>query len=45
MHGEVGQNVLQENNDDVAMPDIALHEAITNEEIGVNTYANVFRLC
>jgi len=25
-------NVPQENNDDVAMPDIALHEAVTNEE-------------
>jgi hypothetical protein len=25
-------NDLQENNDDVAMPDVALHEAVTNEE-------------
>jgi hypothetical protein len=32
MHGEVGVNDLQENNDDVAMPDVALHEAVTNEE-------------
>ena len=31
MHGEVGVNVSQEN-DDVAMPDVALHEAVTNEE-------------
>jgi hypothetical protein len=27
-------NVPQENNDDVAMPDIALHEAIANVETG-----------
>jgi hypothetical protein len=32
MHGEVGVNDLQKNNDDVAMPDVALHEAVTNEE-------------
>ena len=32
MHGEVDVNVLQENDDDVAMPDVALHEAVTNEE-------------
>jgi hypothetical protein len=31
MHGEVGVNVSQEN-DHVAMPDVALHEAVTNEE-------------
>jgi hypothetical protein len=32
MHGEVGMNVLQKNNVVVAMTDVALHEAITNEE-------------
>jgi hypothetical protein len=35
MHGEIGVNVPQENNDDVAMPDVALHNA--DEEPGVNT--------
>jgi hypothetical protein len=34
MHGEVCVNVLQENNDDVDMLDIALHDA--DEEPGVN---------
>jgi len=44
MHGEVGENVMQENNDDVAMSDIAIHEAVTNDDdvampniTGVNT--------
>ena len=32
MHGEVVVNVPQENNNDVAIPDVALHEAVTNEE-------------
>ena len=46
MHGEVGVNVLQGNDDDVDMPDVAIHDA--NEEPGVNTEAistvnNVFR--
>ena len=35
MHGEVGVNVLQENNDDVDMPDVDIHDA--DEEPGVNT--------
>jgi hypothetical protein len=35
MHSEVGVNVPQENDDDVAMPDVALHDA--DEEPGVNT--------
>ena len=35
MHGEVGVNVLRENDDDVDMPNIAIHD--TNEELGVNT--------
>ena len=35
MHGEVGVNVLQENDDDVDMPDVAIHDA--DEEPGVNT--------
>ena len=44
MHGEVGVNVLQENNDDVDMPDVAIH----NADKGVNTEPmatvnNVFR--
>ena len=34
MHGEVGVNVLQKN-DDVDMPDVAIHDA--DEEPGVNT--------
>ena len=34
MHGEVGVNVLQENDDDVDMPDIDIHDA--DEEPGVN---------
>jgi hypothetical protein len=38
--GDVGENVLQENNDDVAMPDIALHEAVTQPVAIVN---DVFR--
>jgi hypothetical protein len=37
MHGEVGVNVPHENNGDMAIPDISLHEAITNKEPGVNT--------
>ena len=46
MHGEVGVNVLQENDDDVDMPDVAIHD--TDEEPGVNmehmaTINNVFR--
>ena len=46
MHGEVGVNVLQENDDDVDMPDVAIHDA--DEEPGVNTEPmatvnNVFR--
>ena len=36
MHREVDENVPQENNDDVAMPDVALHKTVTNEEAGVN---------
>ena len=35
MHGEVGVNVLQENDDDVDMPDGAIHDA--DKEPGVNT--------
>jgi hypothetical protein len=35
MHGEVGVDVPQENDDDVDMPDIAIHDA--DEEPGVNT--------
>ena len=30
MHGEVGVNVLQENDDDVAMPNVAIHDAERN---------------
>ena len=46
MHGEVGVNVSQENDDDVAMSDVAIHDA--NKELGVNvepmaTVNNVFR--
>ena len=46
MHGDVGVNVLQENDDDVDMPDVAIHYA--DEESGVNTEPmaivnNVFR--
>jgi hypothetical protein len=36
-HWEVGENILQETFDDVIMPDVAPHEAITNEEMSVNT--------
>jgi hypothetical protein len=48
MLGEVGVNVPQENNNDVAMPDVALHDAITDEGFGVNkepmaTVNDVFR--
>ena len=44
--GEVGVNVLQENDDDVDMPDVAIHDA--DEEPSVNTEPmaivnNVFR--
>jgi hypothetical protein len=35
MHGEVGVDVLQENDDDVDMPNVAIHDA--DEEPGVNT--------
>jgi hypothetical protein len=35
MHGEVGVNVPHENDDDVAMLDVALHNA--DEEPNVNT--------
>ena len=46
MHGEVGVNVLQENDDDVGMPDVAIHDA--DEEPSVNSEPmakvnNVFR--
>ena len=46
MHDEVGVNVPQENDDDVDMPDIAIHDA--DEEPGVNmepmaTVNDVFR--
>ena len=46
MHGEVGVNALQENDDDVDMPDVAIHDV--DEEPGVNTEPmaivnNVFR--
>ena len=46
MHGKVGVNVMQENYDDVDMPDVAIHDA--DEEPGVNTEPmatvnNVFR--
>ena len=46
MHGEVVVNVLQKNDDDVDMPDVAIHDA--DEEPGVNTEPmdtvnNVFR--
>ena len=46
MHGEVGVNILQENDDDVDMLDIAIHDG--DEEPGVNTEPmptvnNVFR--
>jgi hypothetical protein len=46
MLGEVGVNVSQENDDDVAMPDVAIHDA--DEEPGVNaepmaTVNDVFR--
>ena len=46
MHGEVGPNVPQENDDDVDMPDVAIHDV--DEEPGVNTEPmatvnNVFR--
>jgi len=36
-HWEVGENIPQETFDDVIMPDVAPHEAVTNEETGVNT--------
>ena len=35
MHDEVDVNVLQENDDDVEMPDVAIHDA--DEEPSVNT--------
>ena len=35
MHGEVGVNVPQENDDDVDMPNVAIHDA--DEEPSVNT--------
>ena len=46
MHGKVGVNVLQENDDDVDMPDVAIHDA--DEEPNANTEPmatvnNVFR--
>ena len=46
MHGEVGVNVPQKNDDDVAMPDVDIHDV--DEEPGVNTEPmttvnNVFR--
>ena len=46
MHAKVGVNVLQENDDDVDMSDVAIHDA--DEEPSVNmepmaTVNNVFR--
>ena len=35
MHGEVGVNVLRKNDDDVDMPDVAIHD--DDEEPSVNT--------
>ena len=35
MHDKIGVNVLQENDDDVDMSDVAIHDA--NEEPDVNT--------
>jgi hypothetical protein len=35
MHPEVGVDVPQKNDDDVDMPDIAIHDV--DEELGVNT--------
>ena len=48
IHGEVGDNVSEENNDDVAMPNVDLHEPVNNEETDVNkqlvpTANDVFR--
>lgn len=49
MHGEVGQNVPQGNNDDVIMLGIALHEVVatdytepvaTNDDVFRNTLAD-----
>ena len=42
MHDEVGVNVLQENDDDVYMPDVAIHEPDVNTE-PMATINNVFR--
>jgi hypothetical protein len=46
MHGEVGVNVPQENDDDVTMPNVALHEAITEPGVNIEPMAivnDVFR--
>jgi hypothetical protein len=42
MDREVGVNVPQENNDAIAMPDVAHHEAVTNDE-PMATVNDVFR--
>ena len=41
MHGEVGVNVPQENDDDVAMPDVAIHDADVEPGINMEPMATV----
>ena len=46
MHGEVGVNVLQGNDDDVDMPDVAIHDADEKPSVNMELMAivnNVFR--
>ena len=43
MHREVDENVQQENNDDVAMPDLALRKAVSVNMQHVATVNDMFR--
>ena len=40
MHSEVGVNVLQENDDDVDMPDVAIHDADEETRCQYETYGH-----
>ena len=41
MHGEIGVNVPQKNNDDVAMPDVAIHDADMEPRVNTEHMATV----
>ena len=44
MHGEVGVNVLQGNDDDVDMPDQAIHDADKEPDVNTEPMATVYNV-